>query len=157
MSYCTVCVQGTDSPTQRGVIHNLLALCLRRQCRVPEAGWHLHSALVISRESGNQRNQALALANLGCLALDVGASWIAKRFLVRSDMFYCRVLNRLRGSGETLTHSDLNVSPDLCTFSLSFGETRLTRSTFRPTSGWGGATKTGGGVRTSEHVMKWDY
>ncbi|XP_069387703.1 SH3 domain and tetratricopeptide repeat-containing protein 2 isoform X1 [Paralichthys olivaceus] len=77
-------LQGTDSPTQRGVIHNLLALCLRRQGRVPKAGWHLHSALMISRESGNQRNQALALANLGCLALDVGASWVAERFLVRS-------------------------------------------------------------------------
>ncbi|XP_049899002.1 SH3 domain and tetratricopeptide repeat-containing protein 2 isoform X2 [Epinephelus moara] len=77
-------LQGTDSPTQRGVIHNLLALCLRRQGRIPEAGWHLHSALLISRESGNQRNQALALANLGCLALDVGASTVAERFLVRS-------------------------------------------------------------------------
>ncbi|XP_071759362.1 SH3 domain and tetratricopeptide repeat-containing protein 2 [Centroberyx gerrardi] len=77
-------LQGTDSPTQRGVIHNLLALCLRRQGRIPEAGWHLHCALRISRESGNQRNQALALANLGCLALDVGASGVAERFLVRS-------------------------------------------------------------------------
>nr|XP_020449226.1 SH3 domain and tetratricopeptide repeat-containing protein 2 isoform X2 [Monopterus albus] len=77
-------LQSTDSPTQRGVIHNLLALCLRQQSRIPEAGWHLHSALVISRESGNQRNQALALANLGCLALDVGASLVAERFLVRS-------------------------------------------------------------------------
>ncbi|XP_026185530.1 SH3 domain and tetratricopeptide repeat-containing protein 2 isoform X3 [Mastacembelus armatus] len=77
-------LQGTDSPTQRGVIHNLLALCLRRQGRIQEAGWHLYSALVISRENGNQRNQALALANLGCLALDVGASWVAERFLVRS-------------------------------------------------------------------------
>uniref|UniRef100_A0A673BQG5 SH3 domain-containing protein n=1 Tax=Sphaeramia orbicularis TaxID=375764 RepID=A0A673BQG5_9TELE len=77
-------LQGTDSPTQRGVIHNLLALCLRRQGHISEAGWHLQSALIISRESGNQRNQALALANLGCLALDVGASRIAERFLVRS-------------------------------------------------------------------------
>uniref|UniRef100_A0A3Q0S6B1 SH3 domain and tetratricopeptide repeats 2 n=1 Tax=Amphilophus citrinellus TaxID=61819 RepID=A0A3Q0S6B1_AMPCI len=77
-------LQGTDSPTQRGVIHNLLALCLRRQGRIPEAGWHFHSALEISRENGNQRNQALALANLGCLALDVGASLIAEGFLVRS-------------------------------------------------------------------------
>ncbi|AWP12368.1 putative SH3 domain and tetratricopeptide repeat-containing protein 2 [Scophthalmus maximus] len=77
-------LQGTDSPTQRGVIHNLLALCLRRQGRVREAGWHLHSALVISKENGNQRNQALALSNLGCLALDAGASWVAERFLVRS-------------------------------------------------------------------------
>ncbi|KAM9741402.1 SH3 domain and tetratricopeptide repeat-containing protein 2 isoform 2-T2 [Menidia menidia] len=77
-------LQSTDSPTQRGVIHNLLALCLRRQGRVREAGWHFHSALVISRESGNQRNQALALANLGCLALDAGAPSVAERFLVRS-------------------------------------------------------------------------
>lgn len=79
-------LKGTDSPTQTGVIHDLLALCLRRQGRVQEAGQHLYSALVISRENGNQRNQALALANLGCLALDVGASWIAERFLVRSDI-----------------------------------------------------------------------
>ncbi|XP_015232677.1 PREDICTED: SH3 domain and tetratricopeptide repeat-containing protein 2-like [Cyprinodon variegatus] len=77
-------LQSTDSPTQRGVIHNLLALCLRHQNRVREAGWHLHSALLISKESGNQRNQALALANLGCLALDAGASLLAERFLVRS-------------------------------------------------------------------------
>ncbi|XP_076018862.1 SH3 domain and tetratricopeptide repeat-containing protein 2 isoform X2 [Genypterus blacodes] len=77
-------LQGTDSQTQQGVIHNLLALCLRRQGRVPEAGWHLHCALEISRESGNKRNQALSLSNLGCLALDVGASRLAERFLVRS-------------------------------------------------------------------------
>ncbi|XP_054648580.1 SH3 domain and tetratricopeptide repeat-containing protein 2 isoform X3 [Dunckerocampus dactyliophorus] len=76
--------QGTDSSTQRGVIHNLLALCLRQQGCIPEAGWQLHSALMISRESGNQRNQALALANLGCLALDAGASTLAEHFLVRS-------------------------------------------------------------------------
>lgn len=62
-----------------------MALCLRCQGRVLEAGKHLQSALVISSESGNQRNQALALANLGCLALDVGASWVAERFLVRSE------------------------------------------------------------------------
>uniref|UniRef100_A0A8C6T9I4 SH3 domain and tetratricopeptide repeats 2 n=1 Tax=Neogobius melanostomus TaxID=47308 RepID=A0A8C6T9I4_9GOBI len=77
-------LQCTDSPTQRGVIHNLLALCLRKQCRIREARGHLQSALVISRESGNQRNQALALANLGCLALDVGATSVAERLLVRS-------------------------------------------------------------------------
>uniref|UniRef100_A0A8C6MC43 SH3 domain and tetratricopeptide repeats 2 n=1 Tax=Nothobranchius furzeri TaxID=105023 RepID=A0A8C6MC43_NOTFU len=77
-------LQSTDSPTQQGVIHNLLALSLRHQRRIREAGWHLHSALDISRGSGNQRNQALALANLGCLALDVGASLVAERFLVRS-------------------------------------------------------------------------
>lgn len=80
-----ISLQGTDSPTQQGVIHNLLALCLRRQGCIPEAGFHLHSALIISSESGNQRNQALALANLGCLALDAGASLVAERFLARFD------------------------------------------------------------------------
>ncbi|KAJ8014879.1 hypothetical protein DPEC_G00020350 [Dallia pectoralis] len=84
-------LQGTDSPAQRGVIHNLLALCLRRQCRISEAGCHLHHALTISRESGNQRNQALALANLGCLALDVGSSTLAERFLIRSLFLFLEI------------------------------------------------------------------
>ncbi|XP_055080605.1 SH3 domain and tetratricopeptide repeat-containing protein 2 isoform X2 [Periophthalmus magnuspinnatus] len=77
-------LQCSDSLTQRGVIHNLLALCLRRQGEVSEARGHLQSALIISRESGNQRNQALALANLGCLAIDVGAPSVAEILLVRS-------------------------------------------------------------------------
>ncbi|XP_055014824.1 LOW QUALITY PROTEIN: SH3 domain and tetratricopeptide repeat-containing protein 2 [Boleophthalmus pectinirostris] len=77
-------LQCTDSPTQRGVIHNLLALCLRKQGRTAQARGHLQSALIISRESGNQRNQALALANLGCLAIDVGAASVAELLLVRS-------------------------------------------------------------------------
>uniref|UniRef100_A0A3Q2GNB9 SH3 domain and tetratricopeptide repeats 2 n=1 Tax=Cyprinodon variegatus TaxID=28743 RepID=A0A3Q2GNB9_CYPVA len=80
-------LQSTDSPTQRGVIHNLLALCLRHQNRVREAGWHLHSALLISKESGNQRNQALALANLGCLALDAGASLLAESLCLFLDLW----------------------------------------------------------------------
>ncbi|XP_034147573.1 SH3 domain and tetratricopeptide repeat-containing protein 2 isoform X3 [Esox lucius] len=84
-------LQGTDSPTQRGVIHNLLALCLRRQNHVSEACCQLHHALTISRESGNQRNQALALANLGCLVLDVGASALAERFLIRSLRLFLEI------------------------------------------------------------------
>ncbi|XP_062332333.1 SH3 domain and tetratricopeptide repeat-containing protein 2 isoform X3 [Osmerus eperlanus] len=84
-------LQGTDSPTQRGVIHNLLALCLRRQGCVREAGHHLHCALRISQESGNQRNQALALANLGCLALGAGAPAVAERFLVRSLSLFLEI------------------------------------------------------------------
>uniref|UniRef100_A0A674E3S9 SH3 domain and tetratricopeptide repeats 2 n=1 Tax=Salmo trutta TaxID=8032 RepID=A0A674E3S9_SALTR len=84
-------LQGTDSPTQVGVVHNLLALCLRRQGHIPEAGSHLHHALTISRESGNQRNQALALANLGCLALGVGAPTLAERFLFRSLWLFLEI------------------------------------------------------------------
>ncbi|KAJ8337665.1 hypothetical protein SKAU_G00366310 [Synaphobranchus kaupii] len=74
----------TDSPAQRGVVYNLLAMCLRKEGCVREAGRHFHCALQISRENGNKRNEALALANLGCLALSVGAPRLAERFLLRA-------------------------------------------------------------------------
>ncbi|XP_058654744.1 SH3 domain and tetratricopeptide repeat-containing protein 2 isoform X1 [Onychostoma macrolepis] len=74
----------TDSPTQRGVVYNLLALCLRKQDRVQEAARNFYCALQISRENGNKRNEALALANLGCLSLSVGASGLAECFLLNS-------------------------------------------------------------------------
>ncbi|XP_061092378.1 SH3 domain and tetratricopeptide repeat-containing protein 2 isoform X2 [Conger conger] len=74
----------TDSPAQRGVVYNLLALCLRKEGRVREAGRHFHCALQISRENGNKRNEALALANLGCLALAACAPGLAERFLLRA-------------------------------------------------------------------------
>ncbi|XP_051716119.1 SH3 domain and tetratricopeptide repeat-containing protein 2 isoform X3 [Ctenopharyngodon idella] len=74
----------TDSPTQRGVVYNLLALCLHKQGRVQEAARNFHCALQISRENGNKRNEALALANLGCLSLSVGASGLAECFLLNS-------------------------------------------------------------------------
>ncbi|XP_056327689.1 SH3 domain and tetratricopeptide repeat-containing protein 2 isoform X2 [Danio aesculapii] len=74
----------TDSPTQRGVVYNLLALCLRKQGRVQEAARNFYCALQISRENGNKRNEALALANLGCLSLSIGASGLAECFLLKS-------------------------------------------------------------------------
>ncbi|XP_049339836.1 SH3 domain and tetratricopeptide repeat-containing protein 2 isoform X5 [Astyanax mexicanus] len=78
----------TDSPNQRGVVHNLLALCLRKQDSITEAAKNFHCALKISQENGNKRNEALALANLGCLGLSIGAPILAKSFLVRSlDIF----------------------------------------------------------------------
>uniref|UniRef100_A0A8B9L0P7 SH3 domain and tetratricopeptide repeats 2 n=1 Tax=Astyanax mexicanus TaxID=7994 RepID=A0A8B9L0P7_ASTMX len=78
----------TDSPTQRGVVHNLLALCLRKQDSITEAAKNFHCALKISQENGNKHNEALALANLGCLGLSIGAPILAKCFLVRSlDIF----------------------------------------------------------------------
>lgn len=78
------CLDETDSPTQRGVVYNLLALCLRKQDRVQEAARNFFCALQISRENGNKRNEALALANLGCLSLSVGASGLAECFLLNS-------------------------------------------------------------------------
>lgn len=81
----------TDSPAQRGVVYSLLGLCLRRQGRVREAGGHLYTALRIAREHGNRRNEALALANLGCLALSVRAPALAERFLLRALPLFHRL------------------------------------------------------------------
>ncbi|XP_057206195.1 SH3 domain and tetratricopeptide repeat-containing protein 2 isoform X4 [Triplophysa rosa] len=78
----------TDSPAQRGVVYNLLALCLRKQGRVQEGAKNFHCALQISRENGNKRNEALALANMGCLCLSVGASGLAECFLLNSLQLY---------------------------------------------------------------------
>lgn len=74
----------TDSPTQCGVVHNLLALCLHKQGKVKEAASHFYRARKISEDDGNKHNEALALANLGCLALSIGAPSLAESFLVRS-------------------------------------------------------------------------
>ncbi|XP_062856626.1 SH3 domain and tetratricopeptide repeat-containing protein 2 isoform X2 [Trichomycterus rosablanca] len=74
----------TDSPTQCGVIHNLLALCLHKQGMVKEAATNFYYALKISEDDGNRHNEAIALANLGCLALSIGAPALAECFLVRS-------------------------------------------------------------------------
>ncbi|XP_064181352.1 SH3 domain and tetratricopeptide repeat-containing protein 2 isoform X2 [Anguilla rostrata] len=84
----------TDSPAQRGVVYNLLALCLRKEGRVPEAARHFYSALQISRENGNKRNEALALANLGCLALSVCAPALAERFLLRALPLFQELADR---------------------------------------------------------------
>ncbi|XP_060740738.1 SH3 domain and tetratricopeptide repeat-containing protein 2 isoform X5 [Tachysurus vachellii] len=74
----------TNSPTQCGVVHNLLALCLHKQGKVTEAARDFFCALNISQENGNKHNEALALANLGCLALSVGAPGLAECFLLKS-------------------------------------------------------------------------
>nr|XP_055034897.1 SH3 domain and tetratricopeptide repeat-containing protein 2 isoform X1 [Misgurnus anguillicaudatus] len=78
----------TDSPAQRGVVYNLLALCLRKQGKVQEAARNFHCALQISRENGNKRNEALALANMGCLSLSIGAPGLAECFLLKSLHLY---------------------------------------------------------------------
>nr|XP_023677060.1 SH3 domain and tetratricopeptide repeat-containing protein 2 isoform X1 [Paramormyrops kingsleyae] len=74
----------TDSPTQCGVVHNILGLCLRHGGQVQEAASNFHRALQISQENGNKRNEGLVLANIGCLALSIGAPALAERFLLRS-------------------------------------------------------------------------
>ncbi|KAL2089132.1 hypothetical protein ACEWY4_016031 [Coilia grayii] len=77
-------LQGSDSPSPRGVVHTLLALSLRRLGNFQEAGSHLCEALRLAKESGHTPNQAIALSNLGCLALGARAVGVAEGFLKRS-------------------------------------------------------------------------
>ncbi|NXF99311.1 S3TC2 protein, partial [Sakesphorus luctuosus] len=87
---------GTDSVTQGGVVHNLLAIALKGEGQVQVAAenflWALHKA----KETGNKRNQAIALANLGQLSLGCGASQLAELYLLQSVQLYAE----LQGSAD---------------------------------------------------------
>ncbi|MGH0156328.1 UNVERIFIED_CONTAM: hypothetical protein FKN15_031033 [Acipenser sinensis] len=83
----------TDSSTQRGVVHNLLAICLRKENRIKEAAGNLYWALKKSQETGNKRNQALTLANFGYLALSIRAYVLAEGYLLKSLQLFSELLN----------------------------------------------------------------
>ncbi|KAJ7316303.1 hypothetical protein JRQ81_002465 [Phrynocephalus forsythii] len=78
----------TDSVTQDGVVHNLLALALKGEGEVQKAAenylWALHKA----QETGNRRNQAIALSNFGCLAVFCKANCLAEHYFVQAVRMY---------------------------------------------------------------------
>ncbi|XP_027574594.1 SH3 domain and tetratricopeptide repeat-containing protein 2 isoform X1 [Pipra filicauda] len=84
-------LSGTDSVTQGGAVHNLLAIALKGEGRVQAAAenflWALHKA----KETGNKRNQAITLANLGQLSLGCGASQLAELYLLQSVQLYAEL------------------------------------------------------------------
>ncbi|XP_009081079.1 PREDICTED: SH3 domain and tetratricopeptide repeat-containing protein 2, partial [Acanthisitta chloris] len=84
-------LHGTDSVTQGGAVHNLLAIALKEEGQVQAAAenflWALHKA----KETGNKRNQALALANLGQLSLSHGASHLAELYLLQAAQLYAEL------------------------------------------------------------------
>ncbi|XP_010115928.1 PREDICTED: SH3 domain and tetratricopeptide repeat-containing protein 2, partial [Chlamydotis macqueenii] len=81
----------TDSVNQRGAVHNLLAIALKGEGQVQKAAenylWALHKA----KETGNKRNQAIALANMGQLSLSRGASQLAELYLLQSVQLYAEL------------------------------------------------------------------
>ncbi|MBN3276824.1 S3TC2 protein, partial [Polyodon spathula] len=83
----------TDSSTQRGVVHNLLAICLRKENKIKEAAGNLYWALKKSQETGNKRNQALTLANFGYLAFSIRAYSLAEGYLLKSLQLFSELLN----------------------------------------------------------------
>ncbi|XP_053153763.1 SH3 domain and tetratricopeptide repeat-containing protein 2 isoform X4 [Hemicordylus capensis] len=78
----------TDSVTQDGVVHNLLAIALKGEGQVQKAAENYLWALNKARETGNRRNQAIALSNFGCLALSCKANQLAKFYFLQAIRLY---------------------------------------------------------------------
>ncbi|KAK9406643.1 SH3 domain and tetratricopeptide repeat-containing protein 2 [Crotalus adamanteus] len=78
----------TDSVTQDGVVHNLLAIALTREGQVQKAAENYLWALKKAQENGNQRNQAIALANFGCLVTSLGAYYLGEYYFLRAIQLY---------------------------------------------------------------------
>ncbi|NWW80603.1 S3TC2 protein, partial [Climacteris rufus] len=84
-------LRGTDSESQRGAVHNLLAMALRGEGKVQEAAENFLRALHKAKETGNRRNQAVSLANLGQLSLSCGASQLAELYLLWAVQLYAEL------------------------------------------------------------------
>ncbi|NXB27935.1 S3TC2 protein, partial [Eulacestoma nigropectus] len=84
-------LRGTDSETQGGAVHNLLAMALRGEGHVQEAAENFLRALHKAKETGNRRNQAVSLANLGQLSLSCGAAQLAELYLLWSVQLYAEL------------------------------------------------------------------
>ncbi|XP_033373582.1 SH3 domain and tetratricopeptide repeat-containing protein 2 isoform X1 [Parus major] len=84
-------LRGTASETQPGAVHNLLAMALGAQGHVQEAAENFLRALHKAKETGNRRNQAVALANLGQLSLSCGAAQLAELYLLWSVRLYAEL------------------------------------------------------------------
>ncbi|NXP11074.1 S3TC2 protein, partial [Thinocorus orbignyianus] len=81
-------LHGTDSVTQGGAVHNLLAIALKGEGQVQKAAENYLQALHKAKETGNKRNQAIALANLGQLCSSHGASQLSELYLLQSAQLY---------------------------------------------------------------------
>lgn len=90
-------MQETESVTQKGVVHNLLGLALQGEGRVNRAAKSYFRALNRARETGDVRNQAVTLANLGHLTLKSRAQWPARDYLLQAVRLY----SELQASMET--------------------------------------------------------
>ncbi|KFV93949.1 SH3 domain and tetratricopeptide repeat-containing protein 2, partial [Eurypyga helias] len=84
-------LRGTDSVTQGGAVHNLLAIALKGEGQVQKAAENYLRALHKAKETGNKRNQAIALANLGQLSLSHGASQLAELYLLQAAQLYAEL------------------------------------------------------------------
>ncbi|XP_074865509.1 SH3 domain and tetratricopeptide repeat-containing protein 2 isoform X1 [Carettochelys insculpta] len=84
-------LQETDSVTQNGAVHNLLAMALKEEGQVKKAAENYLWALNKAKETGNRRNQAIALANFGHLALSCRATQLAESYFLQSVQLYAEL------------------------------------------------------------------
>ncbi|XP_062442978.1 SH3 domain and tetratricopeptide repeat-containing protein 2 isoform X4 [Rhea pennata] len=84
-------LHGTDSVTQGGAVHNLLAIALKGEGQLQKAAENYLQALHKAKETGNKRNQAITLANLGQLTLSHGASQLSEIYLLQSAELYAEL------------------------------------------------------------------
>lgn len=73
-----------SSHPQLGVVHNMLAIALKRLGDTKGAGGSYYKALLVSQETGMTQNQAVALANLGILCWHSTARSLGERFLLKA-------------------------------------------------------------------------
>ncbi|XP_032109949.1 SH3 domain and tetratricopeptide repeat-containing protein 1 isoform X1 [Sapajus apella] len=103
---------GVASEDQEGVIANMVAVALKRTGRTRQAAEGYYHALQVAQGLGQQRNQAVVLANFGALCLHVGASRLAQHYLLEAVRLFSRLP---RGEcGRDFTHVLLQLG-HLCT------------------------------------------
>ncbi|XP_067852519.1 SH3 domain and tetratricopeptide repeat-containing protein 2 isoform X2 [Heptranchias perlo] len=78
----------THSPIQQGVIHNMMAISLRKKTRLKEALENCLCAIMTAEETGIKRNQAIAHANFGSLTLCCKVLTLSERYLRKSLNLY---------------------------------------------------------------------
>ncbi|KAM8764739.1 SH3 domain and tetratricopeptide repeat-containing protein 2 isoform 1-T1 [Rhynchonycteris naso] len=81
----------TENVTHKGVVHNLLGLALQGEGQVNRAAKSYLRALNRARETGDVRNQAVALANLGHLTLKSRAQRPARDYILQAVRLYCEL------------------------------------------------------------------
>ncbi|XP_004579426.4 SH3 domain and tetratricopeptide repeat-containing protein 1 [Ochotona princeps] len=79
------------SVEQEGAIANMVAIALKRTGRTRQAAESYYRALRAARGLGQRRNQAVVLANLGALCLQVGAGRLAQHYFREAVRLFSRL------------------------------------------------------------------
>ncbi|XP_078406806.1 SH3 domain and tetratricopeptide repeat-containing protein 2-like isoform X1 [Cetorhinus maximus] len=89
----------TYGPVQRGVVHNMLAISLRKKTRLKEALKNCLCAIMTAEETGIKHNQAIAHANFGSLTLSCKILTLPERYLRKSLNLYLEMQDGSSESG----------------------------------------------------------